>query len=93
MIDEDTQLTFVDEFVPEKYVSNDTAKALFQGRRAANKHYIGGEQQEQEEKEEEERRRLGGAALVQKGPSSVRQPGLGDRLLSWETSMYPLLLA
>ena len=29
MIDEDTQLTFVDEFVPEKYVSNDTAKALF----------------------------------------------------------------
>ena len=31
MIDEDTQLPFVDEFVPEKYVSNDTAKALFQG--------------------------------------------------------------
>ena len=31
LIDEDMQLTFVDEFLPEIYVSNDTAKALFQG--------------------------------------------------------------
>ena len=31
MIDEDTQFTFLDEFLPKKYVSNDTTKTLFQG--------------------------------------------------------------